>query len=145
MAVVLREIDEDNWLECVGLKVAEDQAGFVASNAFSLVQARYEPHCVPLAIYDDDLMVGFIMYAYDKDDENYWIYRLMVDSSHQRKGYGRAAVEQVVQILSGVQDCRKIVVSFDPGNLVARQLYLSLGFEETGKMIWDEEVVERTL
>lgn len=139
---MLREIDEDNWLECVGLKVGEDQTGFVAPNAFSLAQSRYEPNCVPLAIYADELMVGFIMYSYDEEDRNYWIYRLMVDQKHQGRGYGREAVQQVVALLGSKKDCRKVVVSFDPANRAARQLYLSLGFEETGRVIWDEEVME---
>jgi ribosomal protein S18 acetylase RimI-like enzyme len=44
-------------------------------------------------------MVGFVMYGIDADDDNYWIYRLMIDARHQRKGYGRAAMTELLRRL----------------------------------------------
>lgn len=41
------------------LTVGEHQKHYVASNAFSLVQAIYEEGLYPLGIYDGDEMVGF--------------------------------------------------------------------------------------
>lgn len=59
--------------------MGDDQQGFVASNMLSLAQAKVQDECVPLAIYDDDAMVGFVMYAKDRTDHQHWIYRLMID------------------------------------------------------------------
>lgn len=43
----------------------------------------------------------------------------MIDRAYQGKGYGRAAIEQVIARLAA-----------QPGNDAARQLYASLGFVE---------------
>ena len=39
------------------------------------------------------------MYCIDRDDGEYWIYRLMVDKAHQNKGYGRSAMEKVIETI----------------------------------------------
>src|SRR3954465_429625 len=97
MTVTLREITKENWRQIIALQLAEGQEGFVASNVYSLAQAKVDPVRIPLAIYSDETPVGFIMYN-DRplDDGSYHISRLMVDREHQGKGYGRAAVVEVI-------------------------------------------------
>ena len=96
--VHLRRITADNEQECLGLRVDDAQARFVATNAQSLAQARANPGLVPLAVYDRAArgypqprvpMVGFVMYEIDCGVG--LILRLMIDRAHQQKGYGRAA------------------------------------------------------
>lgn len=142
MAIELREITGENWKQCVRLRVAKEQEHFVAPNAYSLAQARYEPENIPLAIYDGDTMVGFVMYGFDFDDNNYWISRLMIDARSQGKGYGRAAMEEVIRRLKEKADCKEIAISYEAENLAAEKLYLSLGFIKTGEII-EGEVVAR--
>ena len=50
--VVLRPVDATNWLQVIELQVAEVQRHFVASNLFSLAQAKIFERYVPLAIYE---------------------------------------------------------------------------------------------
>ena len=69
--ISLRSITRDNYLECMRLKVAPEQEGFVASNAFSLANAAYVPGCTPLAIYADETMVGFIMAYQEPENTTY--------------------------------------------------------------------------
>jgi diamine N-acetyltransferase len=145
MKVELREITRANWRQVIRLKVAKEQEHFIASNAFSLAESKYEPECVPLAIYDSETMVGFLMYAFDLDDKNYWIYRLMLDAKQQGKGYGRAAMLEAIQLLKEKPDCTQIAISYEPDNLVAEKLYLSLGFEKTGEIIEGEAVARLKL
>lgn len=54
--VVLREITKENFHECIRLQVAEDQVNNVASNVYSLAQAKVNPRLVPLAIYDGSIL-----------------------------------------------------------------------------------------
>jgi len=61
----LREITMENFHNCLDLKVNEDQKNFVASNMYSLAEAKADGVSVPLAIYDDETMVGFVMYNFD--------------------------------------------------------------------------------
>jgi diamine N-acetyltransferase len=144
MTVMLRDITADNWRACARLKVADDQQGFVASNAYSLAQSKYEPELIPLGIYDDETMVGFLMYR----DEDFglgkvWaVYRLMVAHEHQGKGYGRAGMELLINRLKAVPGYSAILISFVPDNDAARRLYASLGFEDTGE-VDDGEIVYR--
>ncbi len=138
MQVELRPITVDNWEECVSLRVKDDQRAMVASNAYSLAQAAYEPFWLPRAIYAGDTMVGFCMcnlepHAWEETSE-YWIVRLMVDAKHQGKGYGRAAMEKMIAEFNALPDCPEVWISHEPGNEVER-LYLSLGFEHTGRVI----------
>ncbi len=140
MAVTLRPITTENWEQCVRLAVDPEQTRFVASNAYSLAQAAYEDDCVPQAIYNGDVMVGFVMYWHLPGEPRYHINRVMVDAAHQHKGYGRAAMVQLLAQLTANPDCQEIDISYEPENEVARRLYASLGFRETGE-IDDGEVI----
>lgn len=132
MSVTLREINKSNWEECIKLKVDETQVNFVASNVYSLAESKFETSFFPLAIYNRQTMVGFVMYGLDDDD--WWICRLMVDKNYQKNGYGRTAMLKLIEILRNKPECHRIFTSYEPKNLVAQKLYLSLGFEKTGKI-----------
>jgi diamine N-acetyltransferase len=144
MTVTLREINRDNWRECVRIKVEPEQTQFVASNVFSLAQSKYEPECVPLAVYDDEQMVGFVMYRPEDHGlaKVWFIDRLLIGAEHQKKGYGRAAMQVLIERLRSQNGYNAILISFVPGNDVAQKLYSSLGFEDTGE-IEDGELVYR--
>lgn len=140
--ISLREITLDNWRTCVRLRVAPDQQELIASNAVSLAQAKYQTEMVPLGIYAGQTMVGFVMYGLDRDDGTYWIYRVMIDQQHQRKGYARAGMRALVAHMRQLPGCGDITISYLVGNAAAEALYLSLGFERTGEII-EGEVVAR--
>lgn len=142
MTITLRPITRENWRECIRLKVAPEEERFVASNVGSLAQAAYETECVPQAVYADDQMVGFLMYARNPDDGEYWIYRLMVAQKEQGKGYGRAALLAGLELLRAKPDCRQVFISWDTDNERAGQLYQKLGFEKTGEIV-DGEIIAR--
>ncbi|MCM3609654.1 GNAT family N-acetyltransferase [Planococcus sp. MERTA32b] len=138
--IEFREIDRHNFFDVIELKVGDDQKTFVAPNVFSLAQAKAFPECVCLAIYHDDVLVGFTMYCLDFEDKEYWIYRLMIDAKFQSKGFGKAAMEQLIDRIKQDKEHKMIYLSFEPENILARQLYEKLGFEADGRVI-DGEVV----
>lgn len=141
MQVDLRDISRENWNDCVKLKVSPDQERFVASNAFSLCQANYEDGWRPMGVYDGDRMVGFIMFSRCRHPEwGYWIVRVMVDAEHQKKGYGRAALREALELLAAEPDCDEVFISQAFDNTVAERLYLSAGFEPTGRVVEGERV-----
>ena len=57
MNITLREIDHENFHEVISLKVEK----YCASNLYSLAQAKIHPEAIPLAIYIDNILVGFII------------------------------------------------------------------------------------
>lgn len=144
MTVTLRDISRDNWRECARMRVAPAQANFVASNLYSLAQSKYESECVPLAVYEDEQMIGFVMYrSEDHGLAKIWfIDRLMIGEGHQRKGYGRAAMIALIDHLRSQKGYNAILISFVPENVVAKKLYSDLGFKDTGE-IEDGELVYR--
>ena len=131
----LRRITSENEAECLALSVDEPQARFIASNARSLAQAKAHPALVPFAVYDGAArgyptpgapMVGFVMYEIDCGVG--LILRLMIDRAHQRKGYGRAALLEVMRRLRLEPEVEMIVTSHRHDNAVVAALFRSLGF-----------------
>jgi len=138
--IKLQEINRDNFHPVLELAVFDEQKDYIASNCYSLAQAKAQPECVPLAIYNDDELVGFVMYCMDFEDSEYWVYRLMIDNKYQKKGYGKIAMLQVLEILKQDKEHSKVYISFEPENETAKKLYESLGFTPDGRII-DEEIV----
>jgi len=146
-------ITDDNMKECIELEVAAEQRNFVAHNAESLGEAyarnKIGKCVVPYAIYADGVMIGFIMYKFMKNEIEdiygeacYYLCRLMVYQNHQGKGYGRQALAMVIDEMkkmpNGVVDY--IYTSYEPKNVVAKKLYESFGFVETGQVDDGENV-----
>lgn len=141
--ISLRKIDEYNFARVLEMQVAPEQADFVTPNAWSLSQAYVMPECRPLAVYNGGTPVGFIMYALDRDDGEYWIYRLMIDRRYQRRGFGRDAMRLCIELIRAQAPQRRVLfISFEPQNAGARGLYESLGFVPDGRMV-DGETVYR--
>ena len=99
MELILKEIDKENWEECVELKVSEEQKDFVASNWYSILQAKFEDKCYPFCIYDGEIMVRFLMYDFDEETKRMGMCRLMVDQKFQCKGYGKIAVLKLLELI----------------------------------------------
>jgi diamine N-acetyltransferase len=139
--VSLRPVTAENWHECIRLQVSDDQKEFVASNLYSIAESRFEPTSALLAIYAGEEMVGFLMY----DTSDYHIARFMIDARHQGKGYGRAALLQLIAYFERERAHPKASLSFVPGNVTAERLYESAGFRKTGEMHEREVIMEREL
>jgi len=141
-AIVLRPVDRTNWRAVVDLEVAPEQQAYVAEVSRYLALCHYEEDWRPLAIYRGDDVVGFLMWAIDPADGSCWLGGIVVDRRWQGQGCGRAAVQTAVAMLAAEQGCNRFALSYDPANTVARHLYRTLGFVETGE--WeDDEMVAR--
>ncbi len=139
--IILKEIDESNFYECLNLNVNENQNTFVAKNIFSLAQAwLYYNIAKPFAIYYDNIMVGFLMFSCDEIKNECWIWRFMIDERYQNLGYGKEAMKIALEYITKNTNFKSIKISFKPENKIAEKLYMSCGFEHTGE-IDDGEVV----
>ena len=131
--VVLKEITRENLEEVLTLSVADDQKSFVSTNAESLAQAYvYSDTAYPFAVYDDDTIVGFIMMGYYEAKEYYTLWKFMIDKRYQNKGYGRRVLELGIRYLRDRFNVSEIYTGVIPGNTIAKNLYKSVGFKETG-------------
>jgi len=139
----LREVATDNWRAVVRIGPRGDQRRFVASVAYYLNLCHYDEVWQPVALYEDDEPIGFAMWGYDAEDGSYWIGGLVIDAKHQGKGHGRTAMEALLDHLARQPGYREAALSYEPENTVARRLYASLGFVETGERADDEVVARR--
>lgn len=143
----LRPITKDNWYKAISLRVREDQVQFVASNAVSLAQLNFLENFHAKGIYHDEEMVGFTLFGIDEDEHEYWIYRMMIDQKHQGKGYGKQAVQLVIDDIRCLKEERHatITLSYEPTNEHAKRVYEKMGFQEIdGLIIGDEQVARYT-
>lgn len=137
--VRLEKITPENYSECINLTVDENQKAFVSSTVISLSKAYVYRECVkPFAIYNDDLMVGFIMLRFNKEFENYFIWQLLIDEKYQHKGYGRQALKLAIEWMKKDERCKSIVTAYKNGNDYAKNLYESLGFVEMDEELEDD-------
>lgn len=141
--IELREVTADNWRDVVRVEPREDQWRFVASVAYYLNLCHYGGVWRPLALYRDGEVVGFAMWGFDAEEDSYWIGGFVIAAEHQGKGYGRAAMEALLDFLAVQPGCREVALSYEPENTVARRLYASLGFVETGERVDDELIARR--
>ena len=138
----LEAVDRYNFPAIIALSVDDSQRDFVAPNVYSLAQAYAQPECVPLAVYDGNEPVGFVMYAMDADEREYCIYRVMIDRKHQSKGYGREVMWLLLNRLRADREHHVIFISFAPENVWAKSLYESMGFTDDNR-VEDGELVYR--
>lgn len=147
--IKLCKITDSNFDECVKLEPKDDQKNFVASNVSSLAEAYVglsNNECIPMpyAIYNNDVMIGFVMLAYIQEDNEYWVCRFMIDKHHQQEGHGKKAMLEAIELLkhSEYGKASEILLSYEPENIAAKALYASLGFVETGE-VEDDEIVAK--
>lgn len=150
----LEKVNGKNVWELLKLKVSDDQRSFVASNDTSMIEAYTaiigNGYAFPFGIYDDDMPVGFLMIGFDVDDYwedapeiargNYNLWRLMIDKEYQGKGFGREAVRLALEYIRTFPcgSGEYCWLSYEPENEVARSLYRSFGFSETGEIDGEE-------
>ncbi len=150
----LEAVNGKNVWELLKLSVDDSQKEFVASNDISIIEAytaiTAHGYAYPFGIYDDDVPVGFLMIGFDKDDYwddapkiatgNYNLWRLMIDKNYQHRGYGRQAVKLALDFIRTFPcgQAQYCWLSYEPENQVAKELYASYGFKETGDMDGEE-------
>ena len=69
----------------------------------------------------------------------------MVDVQHQGKGYGRRALELLIEHVKTRPNAKELFLSHVPGTGSPESFYRKLGFEHTGEQVGDELVMKLTL
>jgi diamine N-acetyltransferase len=131
--VTLHEITAETVRSVTALSVAPEQRGYVASNADSIAQAYFEPKAWFRAIAAGEDLVGFAMVYRDPEAGQFYVWRFMVDARHQGNGYGRRAMELLVEEARS-DGASEVTLSVVPGDQSALAFYARLGFEETGQV-----------
>ena len=141
-AVRLVEITTENAGAVERLVTHKSQERFVAPNLHSFADALFPEEIdgapvVPWyrAVEADDELVGFVMLAEitEAHPEPY-LWRLMVDRRHQRRGIGDRVLDLVVEQCRG-WGAETLAVSWEEGAGGPRPFYERRGFVPTGRII----------
>ena len=119
-------------LPILKLEVAPEQKGFVAPNAVSIAQAYFEEKAWFRAIYADETPVGFIMLYDDPDGPKYYLWRYMIAAQYQGNGYGRSALNLLIDYVKTRPGAKELLVSYVPAEGGPEKFYAKLGFVNTG-------------
>ena len=150
VTIPLRELTEDNTESVVELRTTKDQERFVSTVAYSLREAAENPQGSPWfrAVYADEQPVGFVMLSWDVEPQPpeingpWFLWKLLIDHRHQRKGYGQEVVRQVVEIVRG-EGGTELLTSYVPGEGGPAGFYAKLGFLPRGDVDPEGEVILR--
>ena len=125
--IELREINEDNYQQCCGLKATVENESFVDSVAYSLAEAWvFYKDTKPFAIYDSDKMIGFVsMYV---GERNYQIVNFLIDDVYRHKGLGTKAAKVCIRYLQREYNADRVSVPVDLENKLAQNFWKKLGF-----------------
>ena len=166
-------VTPENFEEVINLKLKEEQIGFLENNLYSLAESKVFDYLEPRAIYNDDTLIGFLLYYFQPDgverqigpgegkheihaDGKDYIYfkRLMLDEKYQGKGLGRASMEASLEYFKEQHPSAAFVeLMHYMDNDTGASLYESVGFKSTGEVRrtlrpgtedeYDEELVRR--
>ncbi len=139
--ITLREVTRETVREICRLKVSESQTKFVAPNAVSIAQAYFDRDVAWFrAIYADDTPVGFVMVYDNPEKGEYFIWRFMIDERYQKLGFGRRAMELVLEYVKSRPNAKEVRLGYERAEGGPQGFYHKMGFVDTGEM-WDDEYV----
>lgn len=144
MDVSLREVTAENVHAVLGLAVTPEQTGYVSTNAKSIAEAHFEPRAWFRAIAVEDDLVGFLMVYRVPERPEFHIWRFMIDARYQRKGYGRHALDLLLDEARS-DGAAAVTLCVRPGEHSAFDFWAGAGFEDTGELDGDQIVMRLRL
>jgi len=152
--IELRDIvTEEDRAAALALELDPGQDRFVASVAESFEDAITYAHAEPRfwTVNDGDDVVGFVMIS-DNIPSNrlaadpqlvgpYFLWRLLIDRRHQRKGYGTATIDAVREYLHDRPGADVLFVSAGQGEGSPQPFYERYGFVPTGVVVENEVIL----
>lgn len=141
MGILLKQVTKENWYECNSLEVYKEQEGIVAPNYNSIIISLLYDNWHSKCIYEEDVLIGFLLYGIEEDTGKPMLLRYMVDKKFQGKGLGKKALLKLLDLIKIEYGNIKFYTTVSPKNVSAEKLYESVGFEKNGEIMWDENVV----
>ena len=137
--IELKPVTIDNFWDVIEIKINKEQEQYIPDNIFLIAMSKIIPQCIPLAIYSDSIVVGFLMYGLDENKENYWIHIMMIGDNHQGKGYAKESFQKILFEIKKDKSVHKILLAVNKGNINAVKIYEKLGFRFNGQRFDEKE------
>ena len=157
-AVQLRDIStEADRAAALAVRSAPGQEHFVASVEQSFADSIEHAEACPRywTVNDGDAVVGFMMISDGIPAETlagdptligpYFLWRLLIDAGHQRRGYGTAALDALVAYVRRRPGGQALITSASQGEGSPQPFYERYGFVATGRVVEGEVVLRLDL
>jgi diamine N-acetyltransferase len=149
-SVRLLEITDANRAAVEAVRILPGQEEYGDTVVEALEEAARSPENRPWwrAVYVGDTPVGFVMLSLDAPpgDERspfrFFLWKLLIDARFQRRGYGTATIDAVVDLLRDYPGADALFTSAVSGPASPASFYEHYGFVRTGE-IFDDEIVLR--
>jgi diamine N-acetyltransferase len=146
--VSLQPITDENRREVEALRVSPAQERFVSNVPESLLEAAEEPHgrAIYWAVYDDETPVGFVMISDEVGAPGYipqYLWKLLIGEQYQGRGFGTATLDLIADHFRSRPGVDVMWTSAGQGEGSPIAFYERYGFEQTGDIVFDDEVLLR--
>ena len=123
-----------------------DQRRFVSGVRESMLEAAEHPDAQALywAIYAEETPVGFVIIADEVANPDYiahYLWKLLIDERHQRRGFGTATLDLIVEYFRN-RDVDAMWTSAGQGEGSPVTFYERYGFQRTGELHSDEILLQ---
>ena len=126
------------------MTIRPEQQDFVSPNGVTMAEAPFEPGSEVFSIWQDDTPVGLLavidfshpnaQLEPGEDPTSLYVWRLLVDEDHQKRGYGTFALNHAKQMMRDRGLTAIFITAVDkPGGAIP--LYEGQGFVRTGRII----------
>ncbi len=141
--ITFRRITRHNYRQIINLKVKPYQKYLIASNAVSMADAYFYKEAWMRAVYSAETPVGFVMLADNSLKFKFikhfkprlYIWRFMIADNYQNQGFGRKAMELIIQHVKSKFGADELITYTLPQNKDALEFYRNLGFKPTGRKL----------
>ena len=150
--MILEKVTKENLKEVISLRLDHSQSDLVSSNVVSMAEASVNPDYQPRVAVVNDEIVGFVMYTewinakwmIAQRPKEFYIFRVMTGSDYQGRGFGRRMMEALLSEIMH-KEPKAIHIGYSEENVIARNLYKSLGFVEYGYFDWGDKAAKIVL
>ncbi|GAA5035110.1 GNAT family N-acetyltransferase [Microbacterium fluvii] len=151
--VVLRDVvTSADRATVLHLRLGPGQERYLNSIESIFEEADSEPQGMPhgwsVRDADTDEVVGFVMISDNIPDPipedmvgPYFLWKLLIDESAQRRGYGTATLDAVIEYVRSRPGAEVLSTSCSDGPGSPRGFYLGYGFVDTGRVMWGENIL----
>lgn len=137
MTISLLSLNRENWQQALNLKITSEQQALseIPPNVRSIAEAYVDRNLEPYLIYPPDCCdpepkhgpIGFCVLEIT-DSGIGFLLRLMIDQNHQRQGYGKAAIAEIIRRMKLNPKVQRIAASHRPQNKPMSNLLSKAGF-----------------
>lgn len=139
--VYLKEVDENNWKEIAALELFEEQKSFLDTPLGIVARGYVYRNCNAkvFGIANEEKIIGAALIRdFDEEPVGYDLQQFMIDKNFQNKGYGRQALELILNYLKTEKRFDRVEICVKKADIPAIKLYEKAGFKNSG--YFDESV-----